>query len=285
MGFVSTAKRLVPASIRRAIKGAPPEGGLEADLGTFVLAEAEALARQTGGDPSALSRPVVVETLRNRTAIKRASEAQQFLMTAFQPHYEQNLFPYYQQQQFPMLLAFLSYPFRGPGGLNAQILPYEAAADALPELDILDYGAGVPYGLIHLLRTRPERVRSVTLVDLDLIHTRLTESIVRGFIGDRLTMIRNTDPNALPDFKSRTFNFCFGKDIFEHLTDPSTHLAHILASAAPNAICYFDFTDHGEKYLQHVSPHLSPLNALVEERGFAPLGMLAAMTGYRRSAV
>ena len=140
----------------------------------------------------------------------------------------------------------------------------------------------MPYGLIQLLRTRPEAVKSVTLVDLDLVHTRLSEHIVRGFIGDRLTMIRKTDPESIPSLGRTKFNFCFGKDIFEHLNDPAPHLDNILKSTAKEAVCYFDFTDHGEKYLQHVTPLLSPLNAVVEAHGFEKTEVLAGMSGFKR---
>lgn len=280
--LIKIAKGLLPASLRRAVKTAQQGEGPEGALGVFVLAQIADYARSIGGDTSAPAKPVIEAFLRDRAAVKVASEAQQYMMTAFQPDYENDLFPFYKQQEYLMLLAFLSYPFRGSGSLNAQIRTYSAAADALPPMDILDYGAGMPYGLIHLLRTRPDRVKSVTLVDLDLIHTRLSEHIVRGFIGDRLTMIRKTDPEMIPSFGRKTFNFCFGKDIFEHLIDPSPHLHNILKAAAKEAICYFDFTDHGEKYLQHVTPLLSPLNAVVEAYGFEKTAPLAGMSGFKR---
>jgi hypothetical protein len=280
--LVRTVKGLVPASVRRAVKTARKGEGPEAALGAFVLAQAADYARSTGGDASALANATLGTFLHDRAAIKMAGEAQQYVMTAFQPDYERNLYPFYKQQEYMILLAFLSYPFRGPGSLNAQLQTYSAAADALPEMDILDYGAGMPFGLIQLLRTRPEKVKSVTLVDLDLIHTRLSEHIIRGFIGDRLTMIRKTDPEAIPSFGRKKFNFCFGKDIFEHLTDPAPHLENILKATAKQAVCYFDFTDHGEKYLQHVTPLLSPLNAVVEAHGFEKAEMLAGMSGFTR---
>lgn len=280
--LVRTFARLVPASVRRAVKTARHGEGPEADLGRFVMSQVADYARSTGGDATAPTQPAVEAFLRNPAGIRAASEAQQYIMTAFQPDFEGNLYPFYKQQEYMMLLAFLSYPFRGHGSLNAQIQTYGAAADALPELDIVDYGAGMPFGLIHLLRTRPDAVKSVTLVDLDLIHTRLSEHIVRGFIGDRLTMIRKTDPESIPSLGRKTFNFCFGKDIFEHLTDPVPHLENILKATAKEAICYFDFTDHGEKYLQHVTPTLSPLSAVVEAHGFAPIDRLGGMSGFRR---
>ena len=280
--LVKTVKRLLPTSLKKAVKESHATGGPEYELGTFVLDQVADHARSIGGDASAISQPVVQGFLRDRAAIKIAGEAQQYIMTALQPDYERNLYPFYKQQEYMMLLAFLSYPFRGIGSLNAQLQTYKAAADAMGGLDILDYGAGMPYGLIHLLRTRPDAVRSVTLVDLDLAHTRLSEHIVRGFIGDRLSMIRKTDPEAVPSFGRKTFNFCFGKDIFEHLNDPEPHLRNILKAMSPDAICYLDFTDHGEKYLQHVTPLLSPLSAIVQADGFESVGTLAGMSGFRR---
>jgi hypothetical protein len=267
------------ASLRFGARNVAAEEG----LGAFLLATAVELAELEGGDVSALSRPGLREALRNKQALKLVSEAHQFLQTAFERNYERSLFDYYRQQQYLLLLVFLSYPFRGPGCLGSYIEPYKAAAGAVAEpLDILDYGAGIPFGAIDLIRSQPGKVRSITIVDLDLIHTRLSEYVLVMLLGrEKVRLVRTTDADAIPDLGG-PFNFCFGKDIFEHLNDPRSHLRNILAATAEDAVCYFDLNDHGERYLQHVTPTLSPLVEILESQGFRSLATIRGMSGFRR---
>jgi hypothetical protein len=197
------------------------------------------------------------------------------------PHYEHNLYKYYRQQQYLILLTFLSYAFQGPGSLGAYVQPYVNSSSKLSKLRILDYGAGLAFGPIHLLRTCPEKVESITIVDLDLIHTDIVEYILSGLCPDgAITVMRVYNPKTIPDFGNRTFNLIYGKDIFEHLHNPERLLRTILKKAEPSCIGYFDINDHGEKYLQHVNPQLSHLSQIIREYSFMPHGKVTGLSEF-----
>lgn len=95
--------------------------------------------------------------------------------------------------------------------------------------------------------------------------------------------VRTTDADAIPQIRG-PFNFCFGKDIFEHLNDPRSHLRNILKETADRTVCYFDFTDDGERYLQHVTPTLSPLAKDLASCNFEAIGQIRGMSGFLRDS-
>lgn len=98
----------------------------------------------------------------------------------------------------------------------------------------------------------------------------------------RISFIRLEDGNEIPDLANGCFNFLYGKDVFEHLVEPQKILEHILDHTAENALCFFDLNDHGERYLQHVSPNLMPLRDVVTSRGFNHAGNLRGMSRFAR---
>jgi hypothetical protein len=266
---------LVPKTIRQT----------ERELGTFVLEKTRDFSMRRGGRPESLQSTIVRDCILHQKCLSEMSEAHQYLQTALMPHYEQDLYEYYRQQQYLILLVFLSYAFRGPGCLASHIEPYIAASSDLSSMRILDYGAGLAFGLIHLMRTCPGKVDSITIVDLDLIHTDLVEYILSDFRSDtEVTVMRVTKPETIPDFGNRTFNLIYGKDVFEHLTEPERHLRSMLARAEDSCHCYFDFNDHGATYLQHVHPQLSHLHEIVREFSFRSDGNTAGLSKFLRAA-
>jgi hypothetical protein len=149
---------------------------------------------------------------------------------------------------------------------------------------ILDYGAGLPFGIIHLLRTCPEKIESITIVDMDLVHTEFAEFILSDLCPDtRINFIKVTDPAKVPDFQDRTFNIIYGKDIFEHLHHPERYLRAILDGAEDICYCYFDFTDHGERWLQHVNPDLSHLQTITRDYFFKAIGKIGNLSEFVRA--
>jgi len=287
-GLLSRARRMLPegpkALLRRFLvrKVAPYD---EHELGVYVLQRAEEFCKGRGGHPEALQAVRLRKSILRQRHLEHTSEAHQYLQTAFMPDYEQSLFEYYQQQQFLMLLAFLGYPFRGPGCLCSHVDPFLVASSRLPGIRALDYGAGIPYGLIHLLRTCPEKIESITIVDLDLVHTELSEYILSQLAPDKeITFLRITDAESVPDLGGRAFNLIYGKDIFEHVHDPERLLRVMLDRAAPSCLAYFDIRDHGAKYLQHVHPQLSHLSRVVCERSFKSDGQVGGLSEFVRNA-
>lgn len=256
----------------------------EYDLGMYVLKEAEEFSRNRNGKPEALRTDCILKSILKQNCITQMNSVLQYLQTAFMPNYEQNLFEYYHQQQYLMLLTFLSYPFRGHGCLRSHVEPFIVASSRLPRLRVIDYGAGIPFGLIHLLRTCPERIDSITIVDLDLIHAELSEYLISRLAPQKdITFLRITDTDIIPDLGNRTFNLIYCKDIFEHVHDPERLLRAILTKSAPSCISYFDIRDHGVKHLQHVHPQLSHLSQVICEHSFKPNGEIAALSEYVKS--
>ena len=254
---------------------------IEDTLGKFVLIEAESYSRNIGGISESINNKMVKDVILKQKNLQFLSEVSQYIQTAFMPHYEENLFDYYKQQQYLILLNLLSYPFWGAGSLISFIEPYNLASNSINELHILDYGAGIPYGLIYLLKSNPKKIKSITLVDLDLIHTEFVEYILsRLWPTGNIDFIKVRDTDSLPNFGTRRFNFIFGKDVFEHLKEPDRHIRMILENAEKFCYCYLDFNDHGEKYLQHVYPQLLPLHSILEEYSFKYVKRVGKMSEF-----
>jgi len=290
--FLSRAKSLVPEQIKAPLRRLldpqsreEPMSGYEHELGMFVLQQAEEFSASRGGRPEALHAECVRNAILHQKCLTQMNEASQFVQTAFMPDYERSLFDYYRLQQYLMLITFLSYPFRGAGCLRSHVSPFVVGASRLSCVRALDYGAGIPFGLIYLLQTCPNKVESITIVDLDLIHVELSEYILsRLSPRTELVVLRVIDAETVPDLGDLTFNLLYGKDIFEHVHDPGGLLRAILSNAAPSCIGYFDLRDHGAKYLQHVHPELSDLLQVIDEYSFAPTGVVAGLSGFARTA-
>lgn len=254
----------------------------EKELGLFIIDQAKEFSRKIGGQSRGINHSII-KCLSNPAKIRNINAAHQYLQTAMMPDYEKNLYEYYRGQEYLILLTFLSYPFKGLGCLRSYIKPYWEGANRLKKMRILDYGAGLPYGLIHLLRSKAECIESLTLADLELIHTKLVEFILNGF-QNRIKIVYHklNHPEQLPYLDKQIFNFMYGKDIFEHLKNPEGTLRYILEHADEQSICYFDFSDHGERHLQHISPKLNKLNDVMREFGFEKNRHLVGLSEFTR---
>ena len=285
--LITQFKQLLPQRLKRVLKQfLPSEGvaGYEKELGTYILGKAKDFSKKRGGMPEALETSQLQKTILRKKCLKNMNEVHQFAQTAFMPHYEQNLYEYYRQQQYLILLTFLSYPFRGKGCLSSHVQPFVVASQRLSNIRAIDYGAGLPFGLIHLMRTCPEKVESITIVDLDLIHTELTEYILSCLcVQTDIAIMKVRNPEDIPEFGSRTFNLIYGKDIFEHLQRPERVLRAMLEKAESSCLCYFDFRDHGAKYLQHVHPKLSHLGQVLSDYSFQSDGVSRGLSQFVRN--
>jgi hypothetical protein len=248
-------------------------------VGRFVLEAARRYSLEKGGRPDGF-RQSLLDCIWRRENLKTFNEAIQSLQTVFMPQYEEHLFEYYQSAQYLLLLSFLSYPF---AGLATHVDPFVAAAAELDRLDIIDYGAGVPFGIIHLLRACPDKVRSITVVDLDLVHSSFAEYILRSLAPNiPLEFHKLCDTESVPDFGDRTFNLLYGKDIFEHLKNPERVFRALLSHGAEACLGFFDLRHHGERYLQHVTPDVTHLVKVAIEYSFEPAGLVAGLSAFRR---
>jgi len=184
----------------------------------------------------------------------------------------------YKYQEFLIFYRFLSYPFWDD--LYSYILPYEKALAINNCCDILDYGSGIPYGLIYALYNGTHSIKSISLIDLDLVHVDFVEYLIRKMAPEvKLKIYRLNDSEIFPELEG-TYNLFFGQDIFEHLRDPLKNLQNLMKYSQPDAVCYFDFNDHGEKIYQHISPNISFLTEEMEKLGFQRKGKISSMTEF-----
>ena len=202
----------------------------------------------------------------------------QDVLTAFMPKYKENLYEYYKEQQYLIFYRFLVYPYTS--NLNGYIIPYEKGLKIVKNADILDYGCGIPYGLIYSLVNHKKYINSITLIDLDLVHMKFTEFLIKKIAPKvNLTIYKLRDAEKFPDLNSE-YNFFYGKDIFEHLRNPLDNLKKLLSYSKPETVCYFDFADHGEKIYQHVSPNISFFTNEMIKMGFNKTGKVSSLTEF-----
>jgi hypothetical protein len=204
------------------------------------------------------------------------------LLCMFIPDYEKNLYRYYKEQEYLILLTFISYPFLGPLSLYSYFLPYRKAAKKFDKLRIIDYGAGIPYGLIDLLMNQPGKIETVTLIDLNLMHVEFLKFLLsRISPGLKINFLTLNNTNEFPDIPLKNNNFLFGKNVFEHLHQPENKLKRLLSYADDaGCLCYFDFKDHGIRYQQHVTPDITYLSQVMIEKGFKKTGLLKGLSEY-----
>ena len=270
-----------PDSLSMALGKDLPDGipARDLELGRFILDAARQYSLAIGGRPDGF-RESVVDCVIHRDKLKLFNEVHQHLQTIFMPNYEERLFEYYQGAQYLLLLSFLSYPF---AGLASHVDPFVVASTKLGSLDVLDYGAGIPYGILHLLRTCPDKVRSLTVVDLDLVHTAFSEYVLKSMAPEvPLTYFKLRDPDQIPELGAQKFNLHYGKDIFEHLKKPEPVFRTMLASAAPECLGFFDLRHHGERYLQHVTPDVTWLAGVASQYSFERAGEVAGLAMFWR---
>lgn len=248
-------------------------------MGRLLIDYAREFSLSIGGKPNAFDS--LIHGYIRKGSDPRYRRIYGDLLDLFMPNYQENIYPYYAAQQYHMLLEFLAYPFGE--GIGSYVAPYRQGLPQTGPADVIEYGAGIPFGLIDALLTQPGCIRTITLIDLDLVHTHFVEFVLRRLAGDTpLHMYRLRDPHAFPDLEDKRYNFLFGKDIFEHVRRPEEKLERLIASAADSCVCYFDFRDHGEARYQHVTPQIAHLADTMRRAGFENRGAVGAVTEFTR---
>ena len=254
----------------------------EHELGMYILNRGKAFSHDMGCQPEASAFSAIENFIKTPKHLATIDQTHQYLQTVFMADYEQNLYEFYRQQQYLILLTFLSYPFRGPGGVK--LTPFIRGSEKLKKMRILDYGSGLSFGIIHLLRTNPSIMDAITIVDFDLIHTKFLEYIISTSAPTKdFKVFKLRDTEQIPDFRDRKFNFLYGNNIFEHVHHPEHLLRSLLEKAEKNCICYFDFSDHGQRHLQHVHPDLSNLEKIMIDFSFYRSGYFQNMLEFTRN--
>ncbi len=277
--FKNFIKKVIPRSILSYRSKLKAKRGVNHDFANFILNSAIEYCKQINGDVSSFDRNL---TRLIKNAENDCNSIIQDILTAFMPDFKNNLYEYYRNQEYLIFYRFLSYPFSSD--LSAYFLPYQKGLSKYETYDILDYGAGVPYGLINSLLKENNRIRSITLVDLDLVHVHFVEFLIRKIAPNvQLNIYKITDTNDFPSIEGK-FNFFYGKDIFEHLHDPLKNLKKLIDYSMPETVCYFDFNDHGEIIYQHLSPDLVFLSQEMTNMGFQKGNNIAGLTEFIKVA-
>ena len=200
------------------------------------------------------------------------------------PDFRQHLMDLYRMQQFCMMHRFLQYPFiETEDYMSKKIVPYERAEAKLQELHLVDYGCGLPHGLVWLLRRQPGKIRSVALVDLDLIALEFSESLVRELaphVELEVHPLAGTD--VLPKIRADK-NLVLAADVFEHLLEPEKAMRNLLASVTRSpSMAYFDLGLHNDAD-QHVCRDTGFLKDTVRNLGFQAMELDVWMTEFTKS--
>ena len=281
------ATRAMPRVLQMAIhrQRHAQEASRDDRLWRLVLSEAAEFSRSEGGSADVFRRevvPFIKRSVRCRKRFELYNGAHQFVLEAFLPRYRERLYDYYREQQYHMFVIMLSYPRSGLG--TNYVEPYQLARRLLPELRVLDYGTGIPYGLVHALVEDSSAVSAATLVDLDLVHCRFAEFLLRRLAPDlKLVVHRLRNADEMPQL-GETFTFLFAKDIWEHLRDPQLVLEYVLGFADEDCLCVLDITHHGAEVHQHITPDVGFIVQALTDAGFGHVADVGIMSGFARGA-
>lgn len=253
-------KLLIPPILRKYLQ---KKIKINIEFANFILNSAIEYSKHINGDVGSFDRRLKNLILNSEN---NCNSIIQDVLTAFMPNYEKNLYQYYKNQEYLIFYRFLTYPFRSD--MSCYFLPYEKALARFERNDILDYGAGIPYGLIFSLLNKKDSINSITLIDLDLIHLDFVQFLIRKIAPNiKLNVYKLIDTDSFPKLEGK-YNFFFGKDIFEHLSNPLKNLQELMNYSKPEAICYFDFQDSGEKIYQHITTDIGFLSDEMIKMGF-----------------
>jgi SAM-dependent methyltransferase len=185
----------------------------------------------------------------------------------FAPDFAERLGEYYKAQELQLTMTFLGYAASERLLRDNYLRPYEIARDRLSSAAILELGPGLPHGFLALVAAK-SWCTSLTIVEIDAIYTRFVEwACARRAVPFEH---RPAEAGRTPTIAAtRTFDFIFAKDVFEHLDAPERVLRELLAVAAPRSVLALDLEDTGAVQYQHISPDLAPLKSIVSAAGYA----------------
>jgi 2-polyprenyl-3-methyl-5-hydroxy-6-metoxy-1,4-benzoquinol methylase len=256
-------KSLIPPTVRHYLYSKIVRNKNQTEFANYILNSAIEYSKNINGDAGSFDRRLKHLIL---NSYNDCPVLIQDVLTAFMPNYEKNLYQFYKNQEYLIFYRFLCYPFRSD--MSCYFSPYEKALARFQSNDILDYGAGIPYGLIYSLLNNRKSINSITLIDLDLIHLDFVQFLINKIAPDiKLDIYRLKDTESFPKMEGK-YNFFFGKDIFEHLRNPLNNLKELITYSKPDTICYFDFQNKGKKENQHLSPNIDFLTDEMIKMGF-----------------
>jgi hypothetical protein len=270
-------KKVIPKFILNYLLKKTGRKEINIEFANFILTTAIEYSKKINGDVGSFDRRL---TNLIKNSENDCNSIIQDILTAFMPDYEKNLYQYYKNQEYLIFYRFLTYPFSG--GLTSYILPYEKGLSRFKSCDILEYGPGIPYGLIHSLLSKNNSINSITLIDLDLIHINFVEFLINKIAPNiKLNVYKLSNADSFPKIEGK-FNFFYGQDIFEHLSNPLENLKKLMNYSKPEAVCYFDFQNHGEKIYQHITPNIEFLTEEMIRIGFRSDGKVSGLSEFVR---
>jgi hypothetical protein len=202
----------------------------------------------------------------------------------FQPDFASHLDEYYRAQELPLTLTLLSYASNRALVDENYVRPYTFAGERLGPCSVLEFGAGIPHGVLHRVYAgHGSSITQLTTVDIDGVPARFVAYFCRAHrIPHRA--IPAVAGEAVSLDGAGPFDFVFAKDIFEHLLDPAAAVHQIVRQASSRAVLALDLDDKGAAVYQHVSPTLSPLAADVASAGFRPAGKTGNLSLFERAS-
>ncbi|MEO8681151.1 MAG: hypothetical protein ABI665_19030 [Vicinamibacterales bacterium] len=200
----------------------------------------------------------------------------------FKPDFPRRLDEYYKNQELQLTLTLISYATDPELLYGNYIRPYEIAVGRLGQFSVLEFGSGVPHGLLHTAhRSGASFCTRLDFVDIDSLPPRFLSWFCKGHDVPH-TWTRAIAGDAAVVEAGAPFDFIFAKDIFEHLVAPGPVLDQLLARASARAILALDLDDKGAVVYQHVSPALEPLKTRVEDAGFVLIEKTGNLSMYAR---
>jgi len=272
-------KKIIPRFILNYIIKKRKRKNINSEFANFILNSAIEYSKTINGDVSSFDRRLKKLIINGEND---CNSIIQDILTAFMPNYEKNLYQYYKNQEYLIFYRFLTYPFRN--NMSSYFSPYEKSLGKFQCNDIIEYGAGIPYGLIYSLLSSKYSINSITLIDLDLIHLDFVQFLINRIAPNiKLYIFKLIDTDSFPKLEGK-YNFFYGKDIFEHLSDPLSKLKELINYSKPEAICYFDFKDHGEKKYQHITPNVEFLSDEMIKMGFRKDKIVCGLSEFVRNS-
>ena len=250
-------------------------------LGEYIIDEAISFSHKIGGVPESVD-PLLLRYMRRKEDLSKLNRLLESLQCLFMPDYTKHLTDFYSHLQYVIFLNFLSYPFSQIGSLNPYLQTYRDAESKLGQLRVLEFGAGIPYGLIELAKRKPECIESITIIDLKLIHVDFMEYLLTKLCpSTQLIIHRLEDSDDFPHLGDYRYNAIFGKDVFEHVVNPEKKLRKLIEQGGEKCVCYFDLRDHPPA-IQHLSLEISKLAKVVKSYGFNETGKISGVSRFER---
>lgn len=179
------------------------------------------------------------------------------LNNIFDPDFDNDIDFHYKYNEKLIFFKFISYSINKKLIKNKYSNIYDFAIDELNEpLNILEIGGGLPHGFLYNIWKRDKKFfTEFNYIDADLLHAKFVKWYCNKIdINHEINLFL---PSETPTLKNKNYNFVFAKDIFEHLSDPSSLIDNLIKiSNEKKILLCLDLEHKGQKTVQHINPNL-----------------------------